>query len=411
MSASDIFQFFHKSADAAPGKGTGETVTDPKAYAELAKVKGWRKMLSNFAETPFTWKGLQWKTVEHAFHAAKFETLNPEVFRRFSLTSGDPASVAGGDTLRGSAAGDPIGQGGGEVARASRKIIVLTPTQQKAWAERRDGVLSELWSAKFSQNPEARRILLLTHPAQLWHQAPRGPKEHWSGLEILREEMRGEAQRNEAPQAEMADAAKPAKKKGGRPKKAAAAEPPALEEAGGAGAAPPVAAVPEAVVADGALLALAGAGPLGPPEGLDDPEEKQSAVRFCPVCKYYLYLQVTPRDAASATGGGEEQSTSLVRLCRNCGFKEEDTKGGLVMEMMVKERAAESYKILLNEFTRRDPRLPHIRGSIKCPDPACESNSGAVPSDVIYIKHDPVNLLYLYICDVCGVTWRSRRSG
>lgn len=393
MSASDIFQFFHKSADAAPGKGTGETITDPKAYAELAKVKGWRKMLSNFADTPFTWKGLQWKTVEHAFHAAKFETLNPEVFRRFSLTSGDP-----------------IGQGGGEVARANRKILVLTPTQQKVWADRREAVLSELWSAKFSQNPEARRILLLTHPAQLWHQTPRGPKEHWSGLESLRESeaMRGEgeAQRNEAPQAEMADAAKPAKKKGGRPKKAAAAPAaeavPALEEAGGA---------PEAVVADGALLALAGAGPLGPPEGLDDPEEKQSAVRFCPVCKYYLYLQVTPRDAASATGGGEEQSTSLVRLCRNCGFKEEDTKGGLVMEMMVKERAAESYKILLNEFTRRDPRLPHIRGSIKCPDPACESNSGAVPSDVIYIKHDPVNLLYLYICDVCGVTWRSRRSG
>jgi len=135
---------------------------------------------------------------------------------------------------------------------------------------------------------------------------------------------------------------------------------------------------------------------LTPPD-LVAPERQDSAIRFCPVCRYYLYLEVTGLDQ------------NLARLCRNCGFRQEDEKGGLVTELLVQEKAAEGYKILLNEFTRRDPRLPHIKGDIKCPDPGCESNHGGKESDVIYIKYDAINMLYLYICDVCGFQWRSRR--
>jgi len=126
-------------------------------------------------------------------------------------------------------------------------------------------------------------------------------------------------------------------------------------------------------------------------------EKQDSAIRFCPVCRYYLFVEVS----------GEDQS--LQRLCRNCGHREEDTKGGLVMEMMVQERSAEGYKILLNEFTRQDPRLPHIRKNIKCPEPKCDSNHGKREPDIIYIKYDPINMLYLYICDICGFQWRSAR--
>ena len=136
-----------------------------------------------------------------------------------------------------------------------------------------------------------------------------------------------------------------------------------------------------------------------PPVGIDDEEpQKKSSIRFCPKCNYYLYL-----DPSTTT------ESNLVRLCRNCGHKDVDEEGGLVMEMMVQERSAEGYRILLNEFTRLDPRLPHIHGTIKCPDPACSSNKGEKESDIIYMKYDGVNLLYLYICDVCGFQWRSRR--
>jgi DNA-directed RNA polymerase subunit M/transcription elongation factor TFIIS len=132
------------------------------------------------------------------------------------------------------------------------------------------------------------------------------------------------------------------------------------------------------------------------PPDLDAPmnPESESCLKFCSVCDNYLYMQM------------DGESQELRRICRKCGFKE-DSKGGLVMEMMIQQRSSEGYKVLLNEFTRKDPRLPHIRKNIACPNVACESNHGKDP-DVIYIKYDLVNLMYLYICDICGDQWHSR---
>jgi DNA-directed RNA polymerase subunit M/transcription elongation factor TFIIS len=116
-------------------------------------------------------------------------------------------------------------------------------------------------------------------------------------------------------------------------------------------------------------------------------------MKFCPSCNYYLYLNV--------------QDNECTRLCRNCGYTEQETKGVVVSETLVKERTSEGYKILLNEFTRQDPTLPHLK-TMKCPRSDCNSNIGTAEKDVIYIKYDPANLKYLYICHVCGEQWRSR---
>ena len=132
------------------------------------------------------------------------------------------------------------------------------------------------------------------------------------------------------------------------------------------------------------------------PPNHDAEEPSQSSLRYCPVCENYLYMQV------------DAESQELRRVCRKCGFKEEDAKGGLVMEMMIQQKSSEGYKILLNEFTRKDPRLPHIRKNITCPNTGCDSNKGGKEPDVIYIKYDVVNLMYLYICDICGEQWHSR---
>jgi DNA-directed RNA polymerase subunit M/transcription elongation factor TFIIS len=151
-----------------------------------------------------------------------------------------------------------------------------------------------------------------------------------------------------------------------------------------------VGVVPEGAVA----LAAAAQEELLPPDM--EAEQGQSNLRFCPVCENYLYTDV------------DAESLDLFRVCRKCGHKEKDTKGGLVMEMMIQQQSAEGYKILLNEFTRKDPRLPHIRKNITCPNVGCDSNKGGKDPDVIYIKYDAVNLLYLYICDICGEKWHSR---
>jgi DNA-directed RNA polymerase subunit M/transcription elongation factor TFIIS len=101
-----------------------------------------------------------------------------------------------------------------------------------------------------------------------------------------------------------------------------------------------------------------------------------------------------------------EKSGELTRFCRNCGHIEKEKKG-LVMETVIQGQSSESYKVFLNEFTKEDPRLPHVK-NLLCPNGQCKSRNGQAESDVIYIKYDTVNLKYLYICNVCGEQWRSR---
>jgi hypothetical protein len=132
------------------------------------------------------------------------------------------------------------------------------------------------------------------------------------------------------------------------------------------------------------------------PPDMSVPDQKDSGIRFCQVCSNYLYLQVD----------GETQT--LFRLCRNCGFKGESEQGGLVTEMVVQQRSAEGFN-MINEFTIRDPRLPHIHKIMKCINPECDSNHGKKDSDVVYIKYDLANLRYIYMCYLCESVWKSRR--
>jgi len=114
---------------------------------------------------------------------------------------------------------------------------------------------------------------------------------------------------------------------------------------------------------------------------------------FCPVCKYYLYLN--------------QDENKLRRICRNCGYQEEEKKGGLFLEIDLKEKTSEGYKILMNEFTKQDPTLPHVN-TIKCPNAGCASNTSGKEKDVIYLKYDAVNMKFLYICNLCNTQWRSK---
>lgn len=94
--------------------------------------------------------------------------------------------------------------------------------------------------------------------------------------------------------------------------------------------------------------------------------------------------------------------------CLSCGIQEKQEGGCLLMETRVQEKANEGYKILLNEYTRQDPTLPHV-DNIKCPNAECPSNTGGGARDVIYMKYDPVNMKFVYVCNKCPMTWRSRQ--
>ena len=127
-------------------------------------------------------------------------------------------------------------------------------------------------------------------------------------------------------------------------------------------------------------------------------------MKFCAKDGYYLYL-----DAGTVGGGAQSMSDTktLNRICRRCGYTEKDSDGGLITETYLQQRASEGYKILLNEFTRQDQTLPHIK-TIKCPKETCPTNTGGVEKDVIYMKYDSAALKYIYICNVCSTQWRSR---
>ena len=146
---------------------------------------------------------------------------------------------------------------------------------------------------------------------------------------------------------------------------------------------------------------------------------------FCKICRYYLYLEEVPEDKE------KQEPAQLQRICRNCGHTE-PMEGGLILEIDLKEKTSEGYKILMNEFTKQDPTLPHVH-TLHCPAEDCPSNryhdvdideksedvvtepkitrvlaDDAVESDIIYLKYDAVNMKYLYICNVCGEKWRSK---
>jgi DNA-directed RNA polymerase subunit M/transcription elongation factor TFIIS len=125
------------------------------------------------------------------------------------------------------------------------------------------------------------------------------------------------------------------------------------------------------------------------------------SIKFCPTCKFYLFPDVRP-----ATND-EEVSQELKRYCKNCGYSERDSAGGIILETNLQEKVSEGYKVILNEFTRLDPTLPHVK-NIKCPNNDCRTNKAQAEPDVIYLKYDAIHMKYLYICNVCGDQWRSR---
>jgi ribA/ribD-fused uncharacterized protein len=158
MAAPPDHLFFHSgSADRPPGQGANERVANPADYAELAQVPDWRKRLSNFWVADFTLDGLTYRTVEHAFQAAKIALVDAGKARSFTLESGSE-----------------LARGGGLEARKQRKMVLLTPAQLAAWDAQKHRLMGAAMRAKFTQHPDLGRVLMATGEAELWHGTGRG---------------------------------------------------------------------------------------------------------------------------------------------------------------------------------------------------------------------------------------------
>ena len=164
-----VFKFYESSNDKPlPGKGSGETIPAEKVkdYAELAKIKSWRKKLSNFwAESPFKLEGFTWASVEHFYQANKFKR-HQDFYKQFTIESNSELSK---DPVLAKAAGSKTGRHGSTVVR-HRSITV-----DQDFLEDSDKIMERALYAKFTQNPEMKILLLATKKAKLLYYVRASP--------------------------------------------------------------------------------------------------------------------------------------------------------------------------------------------------------------------------------------------
>lgn len=164
-----IFKFYESSNDKPlPGKGSGETIAIDKVkdYAELAKIKSWRKKLSNFwTEAPFKLEGYTWTSVEHYYQANKFKR-NQDFYKQFTQESNSELSK---DPVLAKAGGSKSGRNGSTVVR--HKSI----TVDAEFLEDSDKIMERALYAKFTQNPELKILLSATKKAKLLYYVRASP--------------------------------------------------------------------------------------------------------------------------------------------------------------------------------------------------------------------------------------------
>lgn len=148
----DQLFYYSKSADKPAGKGTNEKAVDYTIYNELNKIKDWRKILSNFYMSEFTYENKIYNSVEHAFQAKKIELVDKDKAYWFCKNSGHM-----------------IGKGDGLIARKNRKLVILNDDDIKKWDGIKHKIMEEILLCKFTQVPIAKQVLLLTHNAILLH--------------------------------------------------------------------------------------------------------------------------------------------------------------------------------------------------------------------------------------------------
>lgn len=169
--------FFSEDKAPALGKAAGESVKCVGAYRTLATRRTWRRVLSDHHVAPFVYKGLTYRTVEHAYQAEKIGSVDVAASRLFAVEGG---YVLGTD-------------GSGADARRYHDLVVLSPSDMARWDQVSDDVLTDITRAKMRQCPFSARMLRATGSAELWHAppdaAPGTPPERAMHLETVRDEL------------------------------------------------------------------------------------------------------------------------------------------------------------------------------------------------------------------------------
>ena len=157
----DAFTFHFKSASAPPGKGIHEHA-DPTAYSTLKNSPLWRRALSDYWESPFTYSdGHRYNTVTHLMQAKKLTLSSRNHGIPFEMCSGFIFSID---------SGHPFSTMPGSFINTIEYADLFNDFELEEWNSIKDEIREEALFAKFSQYAALRIVLLATGDAQLWNQ-------------------------------------------------------------------------------------------------------------------------------------------------------------------------------------------------------------------------------------------------
>jgi DNA-directed RNA polymerase subunit M/transcription elongation factor TFIIS len=118
-------------------------------------------------------------------------------------------------------------------------------------------------------------------------------------------------------------------------------------------------------------------------------------MKFCPSCRNMLY-------------GIDEDTINGVKTavlsCRKCEYKEPITRDQpLVYEHVLKED--KTVRLSMIRDLKYDPTLEHLT-NIVCPNEDCPSHKKGKQSDVVPVKINEKELIWMYQCVNCDITWK-----
>jgi hypothetical protein len=176
-----VLIYHSESADELPGNAQGDHISsnNKNAFIPLiASGKGknnWRKKLSNEWSVPFTLDGHRWLSVEHYYQANKFLKRHPEFYLLFTMDSNKKSKYYDESSILSRISQDvdlaKVAGRKNPKTTIDDKKVTLRPDDVSIDSEFFNGlntrVLEDGTMAKFNQNDDLAKILLMTNNAKL----------------------------------------------------------------------------------------------------------------------------------------------------------------------------------------------------------------------------------------------------